>query len=90
MLETSTGQYLALGELQTSNTAIYDLFAIKFDSDGTILWFKSYGVGSNLSSQSMKILEMPNGKYLCGSTSEDRRICSLYWLNREHQLTVHH
>ena len=72
IFEDSNGDYLIAAHTDSYNIGNYDMFVIKMNSAGTVLWSKTYG---NASDEILHhISEQPNGGYLLTGVTEDGQI----------------
>jgi hypothetical protein len=63
------GGFLAVGETQSYGQGGKDVFLVKTDENGNVLWSKTYGSGSNDYLNRGTILRVPNG-YIIGSEQD--------------------
>jgi len=68
VIVTSDGNYLVVGSTQSFLSTGYDLYIIKIDPNGSVLWAKQYGGNSNESGSS--VIEAQNGDYIILGSSE--------------------
>ena len=76
IIKTSDGGFLVVGNSQSFQQGINDIYILKLDQNGDLLWEDN--IGGNRADEAYDVIELDNGFAVCGTTNSYSGASAIY------------